>query len=119
MSKEKPVVLYAEDEDLIRVLVTKFLSKHFEVLTACNGSEALDIYKSTGADILVTDLTMPQMNGIELIKALKEINSELPVFVTTAHSEEYASIDGVTEIYAKPIDCKSMIAHIKEHLHIS
>lgn len=118
MSKEKPVILYAEDEDLIRMLVTKFLSKHFEVITACDGSEALNLFKSAGADALITDLTMPNMNGLELIKAVKEMNSGLPVFVTTAHAEEYENIEGVSRIYAKPIDCKSMIETIKEQLQV-
>lgn len=118
MCKEKPIILYAEDEELIRILVTKFLSKHFDVVSACDGNEALCLFKSSNADALITDLTMPNMNGFELIKAIKEIDGNLPIFVTTAHSEEYAKIDGVEKIYGKPIDCKSMIDNIKAHLQL-
>ncbi|MGE4318117.1 MAG: response regulator [Deferribacterales bacterium] len=117
METNKPIVLYVEDEDIIRGLVAKFLEKHFEVITAANGCEALEKFNSQKADFIVTDITMPKMNGIKLIKALKEIDGSLPVFVTTAHTDEYKSIDGVEQIYGKPLDCRKMIDDIKNHLN--
>jgi len=118
MEHDKPTVLYVEDEDLIRTLVSKFLAKHFEVITAANGKEALEKFQEHKADFIVTDITMPKMNGITLIKALKEMDGSLPVFVTTAHTDKYGSIDGVEQIYGKPIDCKKMINDIKDHLQL-
>ena len=95
-------VLYVEDDIDIQHSMSVYLSKFFlEVKSASNGKEGLAEYFEGDYDLVVTDLSMPVMNGIEMIKQIKKLNSEQLVLVTSAHSEsEYmvgaieAGIDG-------------------------
>ncbi len=81
-------VLYAEDDLSIKKSMSTYLSKFFlEVVSTSNGKEALDEYKKSKFDIVITDLSMPVMNGIDMINEIKKIHSEQLVLVTSAHSE--------------------------------
>ena len=80
-------VLYAEDEEDARGQVSQILKLFFkEVHVAENGKEALAIYMQNGVDLIMTDLTMPKMDGISLIKNIKEINNLQAIVVLTAHN---------------------------------
>jgi CheY-like chemotaxis protein len=81
-------IIYAEDEFVVRDIIERFLLKFFsDVRVAVDGSEALNFYKERPADILVTDITMPIMNGIELCERVREINSEQKIIITSAHND--------------------------------
>jgi two-component system cell cycle response regulator len=68
-------VLYAEDETDLREKVVLYLKKLFHtVKDASNGEEALEIFKSEDFDIVITDIRMPKMDGVELAKQIKSIN---------------------------------------------
>ena len=80
-------VLYVEDEDPTRCQIAQILSLFFkEVVTASNGLEALNLYKESPTDLIMTDLTMPQMTGLEMIKEVKKIESKQHIVVLTAHN---------------------------------
>ena len=95
-------VLYAEDDLDIKNTMSAYLSKFFlEVVSVSNGRDGLDEYKKGNFDLVITDLSMPIMNGIIMIGKIKEIDPSMLVLVTSAHSEsEYmvgaieAGIDG-------------------------
>jgi len=81
------VVLYVEDEAETRSQVTQILQLFFkEVKTAENGKIALDIYKENEIDLIMTDLTMPVMCGIDMIKEVKKIALHQHVVILTAHN---------------------------------
>ncbi|MCS7080104.1 MAG: response regulator [Chloracidobacterium sp.] len=83
----KKRVLLVEDDDAIAGLVSKWLSQHqdgFSVVTAGHGQEALDILAHQPADIVVTDLQMPVMDGFELIAHLLSEQVNLPIVILTA-----------------------------------
>lgn len=82
------LVLYVEDEPDTRELTTQILKLFFgKVITATNGLEALNIYKEKEEiDLVMTDLTMPVMDGLEMIKEIKNIKQEQHVIVLTAHN---------------------------------
>ncbi|MDF1876337.1 response regulator [Sulfurimonas sp. SAG-AH-194-L11] len=82
-------VLYVEDDDAIQKSMQLYLSKFFKsVDIANNGQEGLSFYKENNSfDLVITDLSMPKMNGIDMINRIKEINEEQCVLITTAHSE--------------------------------
>lgn len=68
----KRKILIVEDESIfLELLAEKFINQDFEVYKALNGKEALDIAKKELPDVIITDLTMPVMNGIEFIKELR------------------------------------------------
>lgn len=107
-------VLYAEDEPALRESVAKALGRLFkEVHIAKDGFEALDIYKKTPIDILITDLSMPILGGIGLIDKITELTPNPPAIVVfSAHSDASVLIKlinkGVDRFLAKPVDLKRM-----------
>jgi len=82
------VVLYVEDEDDIRDGLSRFLRRRFaQVDTASNGQEGLDKFKQGRYDVVITDIRMPKMDGLEMAKQIKEIAMDIPVIAVTAFSE--------------------------------
>lgn len=112
------VVLYVEDEKSVQ-MQTQMILKDFvkEVYLASNGEEGLKIALEKDIDIIVTDILMPVMNGIEMLKKLKnEHNRTIPTIITTAFTEtEYLmeaialKVDG---FIMKPINVKDLISTI-------
>jgi CheY-like chemotaxis protein/GGDEF domain-containing protein len=81
-------VLYVEDDTLIREATASFLGRFFpDVVLAKDGIEGINLYKSRAFDVVITDINMPHMNGIEMIQAIKEINYEQPIIVTSAYND--------------------------------
>jgi DNA-binding response OmpR family regulator len=112
------VILYVEDESSIQNQ-TKLILDDFvkEVKVASNGEEGLKIALEEDIDIIVTDIMMPNMNGIDMLKTLKnEHNKNIPTIITTAFTEtEYLmeaiklKVDG---FITKPINIKDLINSI-------
>lgn len=111
------VILYVEDEHSVQNQ-TKMILDDFvkEVKVASDGEEGLKIALKDEIDIIVTDIMMPHMNGIDMIKALKAENKNIPVIITTAFTEtEYLmeaiklKVDG---FITKPINIKDLINNI-------
>lgn len=80
-------ILIVDDEAIIRDLCSKAL-KGYTVLQAGNGEEALEIFARGGVDVVLTDVMMPRMTGIELLKRLKEMDPTLVVIVMTGFAEK-------------------------------
>ena len=111
------VILYVEDEHSIQNQ-TKMILDDFvkEVRVASDGEKGLKMALEGDIDIIVTDIMMPHMNGIDMIKALKVENKNIPVIITTAFTEtEYLmeaiklKVDG---FITKPINIKDLINNI-------
>ncbi|MBF0183562.1 MAG: diguanylate cyclase [Magnetococcales bacterium] len=106
--------LYVEDDLQIRTQLQQYLARRLgTVLTADNGQLGLEIYRQTQPDLIITDLLMPVMDGLTMIRHLRETDTSTPVIVTTAYSdEEYlmrAIEVGVDRYILKPIDPKRLI----------
>jgi DNA-binding response OmpR family regulator len=86
---KKLKLLYAEDEQRTRKdHITYLNSKYdFTIYEANDGVEALSIYKNNMPDIVLTDITMPNMDGIELVKEIRKISHHTKIVILTAHSE--------------------------------
>lgn len=111
------VVLYIEDEDFIRDEVSYFLGNQVkELIVAKDGIEAIEKFKEYEPDLLITDLQMPKMNGIEMLEKLN--NKNVPVIVTTAYSDvEYflKAIElRVNKFIIKPIDLYQLMHDIQD-----
>ncbi|KWT82511.1 GGDEF domain-containing response regulator [Candidatus Magnetominusculus xianensis] len=107
-------VLYVEDEDVIRDSIARFLKRRIKnLLLASNGREGLEIYKNENPDIVVTDIMMPQMNGIDMSAAIKSINDDTPIIITSAFNDEdyfLKSIDiGVIKYIKKPVNNNDLL----------
>lgn len=106
---QRAKVLYVEDEDVIRESIARFLRRRIkDLLLASNGKEGLEIYKLESPDIVVTDIMMPQMNGIDMSFAIKSIYEDAPIIITSAFNDEdyfLKSIDlGVIKYIKKPVN---------------
>ncbi|MEF3190948.1 MAG: response regulator [Campylobacterales bacterium] len=113
-------VLYVEDEEEIRNSVEIILRRRVEmVVAASNGVEGLALFDPKKFDVVITDITMPQMNGLEMAREIKRRSSETPVIVTTAHNEmsfmREAITIGIDRYLIKPIDAKQLDAALKEY----
>lgn len=82
-------ILYAEDEPTVRKITTKILSKYCDnIIEAENGEEALALYKEHGPDIIIADINMPKMTGIEAIKTIRSEDRKTCIIITTAYTEK-------------------------------
>lgn len=103
------VVLYAEDDVSIQNSMGTYLKKLFkDVIVANDGAEGLKKYKENKIDIVITDLSMPIMNGLEMLTEIKKRDSNQSVLITSAHSESqymFGAINaGVDGYIIKPFD---------------
>ena len=109
-------ILYVEDEVLVLNVLTRLLKMQgFEVDSAKNGAEGLNLYEKSDYDLVITDLAMPELDGFELIKNVKSNFENQKIFVTTAYREEAERIKNmVDEIYLKPVDIHDIIKGINQ-----
>ncbi len=114
---KKMSILYVEDEEFVRESFTNLLTRNIQsVHIACDGIEGLDLYKKHHIDIVISDINMPKMNGLEMAKQIKEINSESTIVFTTAFGDNenlQKSIDiGVDGYLIKPIDINKVFTKL-------
>ncbi len=84
----KKKILLVDDEDSIHLLYREeFEEEGYEVHSALSGEEALDKLKIIAPDLVILDINMPNMNGIEALRKMKEINPNLPVILSSAYQE--------------------------------
>ncbi len=124
ISKLKNInILYMEDEKALREITLNILegfTKHQYV--GVNGNEGLALFKEhqTDIDLIITDVNMPQMNGLDMIKEIKKINPNIPIIVATAFSNtEYllkAINIGVDKYVLKPVDMKKLLQIMNQSL---
>ena len=92
-----PIILVVDDSEVDRRLMAKFLAKDMDWLIqfAHNGHDALDQIRDAVPDLVVTDLLMPEMDGIELVTALRDHYPDLPVILATAHGSEALAVEAL------------------------
>lgn len=82
-------ILIVDDDILVCMILQSILEFYFsEVYIAHNGEDGIDLYKNKVIDIVITDITMPQMDGIEMAKYLKGYDSDLKLIFMTGHNED-------------------------------
>ena len=109
LNEIKPRILIIDDEPQIGEFLGEFLiSKDYEVFYADNGEDGLLFVKKTRPHIILLDLRMPDMSGLEVLKKLDVIDPTIAVIMITAHDEEdlgrEALSAGASDFITKPID---------------
>jgi two-component system NtrC family response regulator len=80
-------ILIVDDEKNYLVVLKELLSEeNYEVITAENALQALEIFKESDLDLVLTDMRMPKIDGIELLESIRSINNEIPVIIMTAYA---------------------------------
>ncbi|MBR0181531.1 MAG: response regulator [Prevotella sp.] len=112
-------ILVAEDNDSNFILMTYILKKFYQFERAKNGQEAVDMVEKGEYDLVLMDIKMPIMNGLEATKKIKETHPSLPIIALTANafdSDRQSAFDaGCDEFLSKPISsdlCLKTIAKV-------
>ena len=114
-----PAVLLAEDHDATRTRLERVLTKEgWNVFTASNGDEAVEIFKARKIDIVVLDIKMPQKSGIETLHELRHLSADFEAIIVTGFGDESSAIqalrDGAINFLRKPIDLDQMILTLEK-----
>jgi excisionase family DNA binding protein len=112
---DRPRILIVDDEQTVRDLVAKTLSMaDYDVDTAPDGPSALDRLNTTEYDLLITDLKMPGMDGLSVIREVRRRSTELPIVIITGYSTEASAIEainlGVSGYLTKPFRLPRVLA---------
>jgi len=111
-------VLYAEDETGIRNNVTEILELFFQkVVSVSDGKEAVDEMVLESYDVLIFDICMPNMDGLEAIKIVRKNNTKIPIIILSAHTEQdylWRAVElKITKYLTKPYDKDALINALK------
>lgn len=117
-------VLFVDDNETIRTLYRRILEKHVNHLyIAENGSHGLELYLKHKPDLVITDMVMPVMNGLEMVKEIKKIAPEAKFVVMSAYSEKDSFVEsihlGVDGYLMKPVEAKKLLSLIDEFAGIT
>ena len=112
-------ILIVEDEAKLGKLLKDAIKEYFyNVNIALNGEEGISKFKSLKPDIIITDIMMPVMDGLEMAIQIKELNEKTPIIVLSAFSEKeklLKAIDiGITKYFIKPFDPDELINYLNE-----
>ncbi|MES2517834.1 MAG: response regulator [Bacteroidota bacterium] len=115
-------VLIAEDSSVIQNLAKKILEfQNFEIHSVKNGQQVLDALEKEDFDILLLDINMPVMDGMECAKAVRNLKDEkkakLPMIAITGNARNYSMEDfkeaGFDDMLAKPLNFDALVAQVK------
>ncbi|MCX7954459.1 MAG: sigma-54 dependent transcriptional regulator [Bacteroidales bacterium] len=116
-----PTILVIDDEKSICKSLKEILEyEGYEVETALNGPEGLNIVKSKEIDLILCDIKMPQMDGIEVLQKVKEEHPQVTVIMITAHGDIDTAVDcikkGAYDFLQKPLDLNRLLISVKNAL---
>ncbi len=111
---EKKKILIVDDDDLLRqVLANDFVRRGYDVDQACDGSQALELLGRQKFDLVISDVQMPRLSGVELLTQIRQRSEEIPVFMfVTGFSEltlEDAYHKGANALFSKPFNRKNFL----------
>jgi PAS domain S-box-containing protein len=118
-------ILLAEDNRDMRDYVRRLLGGRYEVITAQNGKVALEYARKSPPDLVLTDIMMPEMDGFQLLAALRELpeTSTTPVILLSARAGEESRVEGVErgadDYLVKPFSARELLARIDTHLALA
>lgn len=115
-------ILWVDDEiELLSPYLIYLKQKNYDVLTATNGQDALDIVRTESLDIVFLDENMPGLSGLETLQMIKELRAELPVVMITKSEEESIMEQAIGEKIAnyliKPVNPSQILLCLKKHIH--
>jgi len=114
----KPTILIADDDELILDLLKNILEiERFNVLKAANGKEALKLLETSKVDVVISDILMPEMTGLELLVEVKKRFDHIPILMITGFSGNYSINDvidaGADGYFAKPFKNTELVKKIR------
>lgn len=118
-----PLILVAEDEDSNYELVRIVLAKRYRLLRAHNGIEAVTLCEDEHPDLILMDIRMPDMNGLDATRIIKEVNHEIPIVALSAYAFDEnireAKAAGCDEFLAKPFRVEDLLDTVGKYVKVS
>ena len=109
-------ILIAEDDQAISLLLKSKLAPLYNVILKSDGEKALEYIEENQVDLLISDVMMPQMDGFELVKALRQDNNKLPIIMLTAketiRDKTIGFSNGVDDYITKPVNLDELLLRI-------
>ncbi len=117
MRNTTPRILVVDDEQAVLDLLAYNLRKaHYEVLTATDGRQALDLARQAQPDLILLDLMLPEIDGLDVCRALRR-DSKVPIIMITARGEEVDRVVGLElgadDYVCKPFSVRELLARVK------
>ena len=114
-------ILVAEDERHIRELISKTLENNgYTTIQAENGDVAYDAFLNEHIDLIITDIMMPKIDGVSLVKEIRQLNKNIPIIMLTAldtfKDKEKGFTSGADDYIVKPVNTQELLLRIKAHL---
>ena len=113
-------ILIAEDNDSNFILMSYLLKKHYNIIRAKNGKEAVDYAANGGFEIILMDIKMPEMDGLEATKIIKKEMPDMPIIALTANAfesdREQALSAGCDDFLSKPVNADVCLATIDKYI---
>lgn len=126
MTQKVYSILLVDDEELLRTGVQEMLEiQGYQVIPAANGQQALEcLASSTAVDLIITDLVMPKMDGIDFVQRVRDINPLVPVIVVSGSTRnimkrygiENIQVPGANASLPKPFKSLDLLAQVRELL---
>jgi DNA-binding response OmpR family regulator len=119
----KKILVVDDEPDFLEVSKIRLTASGYDVITASTGREALNKVKKEKPDAVLLDIVMPDCNGLDILKKMRRINKELPIFIITAFSNEdkfeLAKKLDASGFIVKTSDLKKEIANIASFIRMS
>lgn len=123
MDNKKAILIVDDELEFLKMIRFRLEASNYEVVTATTGREALDKVKSYKVDAVLLDILLPDMDGINVLKEIRKIRKNMPVFIITAFSNEerfkLANKFNASGFIVKTDDLKSEVEHITSVLRLS
>ncbi|MFD2616255.1 response regulator [Terrilactibacillus laevilacticus] len=118
---QEPAILIVDDQFGIRILLNEIFNKEgYQTYMASNGMQALEIVQEYHPELVILDMKIPGMDGLEILKRIKEKESDIKVIIMTAYGElekiKQAIKNGAITHFAKPFDIDDVLNAVKKEL---
>jgi len=120
----KPRILLVDDNADMRGYLKRILRERWQVETAANGAIALSLIQQQPPDLVLTDVMMPELDGLQLLRALRSDpqNQSIPVILLSARAGEEATVEGLEagadDYLIKPFSARELVARVQTHLQL-
>jgi two-component system chemotaxis response regulator CheY len=117
-------ILLADDSGVMRKIILRALNalEITDVTEAVDGAEALEFFKEETFDLVLSDWNMPNMSGLELVKAIRETGSKVPVFMITTESEQSRVLEaiqaGASNYLVKPFEQDVLLDKLQQYVTV-